>query len=498
MKLKSIICWSAIFMIFATAQDLEAQSFWTRTYGGASGDNASSVIQTSDAGFLIAGTTNSFGAGSNDIWLVKLDSHGDTLWTHTYGGTDADRASSVIQTSDNGFLIVGDTRSFGAGNRDFWVVKTNSKGDTLWTHTYGGMEYDVARSAVEISGEGYILAGETTSFGVGFFDIYLVKINYFGDTLWTHTYGGSGEERASSIISTSDECLLVGGYTTHVFLGDSDFWLIKMNSQGDTLWTRSYGGTKDEYAISIIPTSDEGFLAAGYTQTLGFSNLDFWLVKTDSQGDTLWTSTYGGPRMEIARSVIQTSDEGFLIVGETDSFSPAPGYFPDPWLVKINAQGDTLWTQTYGGRRSDKAYSVVQTFDQGFVFAGYTTSYGAGSTDYWVVKTDYQGNTDQTLLPLRDAPPQIIYHHMDIYPNPLNNSCVVKYTIPEVEVVSITVYDVRGVIVWASDFPLQQVGSHAYVWNAKLHDGSDLPSGVYIFRISTPSWQSTQKAILLK
>jgi uncharacterized delta-60 repeat protein len=364
-------------------------TLWTRTYGASDYDVAYSVQQTADGGYILAGWTASFGAGSNDFYVVKTDGQGDTLWTRTYGGSSDDEAFSVQQTADGSYILAGWTESFGAGSRDFYLVKTNSQGATLWTRTYGGSRDDRAFSVRRASDGGYIVAGYTYSFGVGtpsYANMYLVKTDGQGDTLWTRAYGGSRWEEARCVQPTADGGHIVAGTTNSFGAGTpsySNFWLIRTNSQGDTLWTRTYGGGSNEYAYSVQQTADGGYIMAGYTQSFGAGSVDFYVVKTNNQGDTLWTRTYGGSSIDWASSVQQTADGGYIVAGYTQSFGA--GYY-DFYVVKTNGQGDTLWTHTYGGSGDDEAYSVQQTADEGYIVTGYTNSFGAGLYDFYLVR----------------------------------------------------------------------------------------------------------------
>jgi hypothetical protein len=205
-----ILMFISLFAVSALAQP-NPDTLWTRTYGGSNDDYAWSVEQTADGGYIVAGSTNSFGAGDFDCYLVKTNSQGDTLWTRTYGGSDDDRATSIQQTADGGYIVAGFTLSFGAGSGDFYLVKTNSLGDTLWTRTYGGSSDDKGFSVQRTADGGYIVAGFTLSFGAGGYDFYLVKTNSQGDTLWTRTYGGSNQDEARSAQQTADGGYIVAG-----------------------------------------------------------------------------------------------------------------------------------------------------------------------------------------------------------------------------------------------------------------------------------------------
>ena len=366
-----------------------AQITFERTYGGPSADYGNFVQQTSDGGYIITGYTYSFGAGGTDVYLLKTNFLGDTLWTKTYGGTASDVGFSVQQTSEGGYIIVGETFSFGSGAWDVYLIKTDSFGDTRWTRTYGGNDVDVGFSVQQTSEGGYIIAGYTSSFGITRDDVYLLKINPFGDTLWTKAYGGTLNDGGYSVQEISGGGFIIVGFTYSYGAGSYDVYLIKTDSLGDTTWTRTYGGTSGDHGSSIQETSDKGFIIAGFTQSFGAGGLDVYLIKADSFGNTLWTKTYGGIEWDEGRSVHKMSDEGFIIIGYTDSF----GTGGDVYLIKTDSLGETLWTRTFGGTNFDEGLSVQETSDGEYILAGWTQSFGAGGSDAYLIKTDSFGDT---------------------------------------------------------------------------------------------------------
>jgi hypothetical protein len=382
----------AVILVLLLACFAQAQQTWIRTYGGTDEDEGWSVQQTLDSGYIIAGQTASFGAGYSDFYLIKTNAAGDTLWTMTYGGTINDWGRSVQQTLDTGYIIAGYTTSYGAGSFDFYLIKTNALGVPVWTKTIGGAGGDVARSVRQVfyhDTVGYIIAGVTTSFGAGSYDFYLVKTDAFGDTQWTRTYGGTNEDVGYSVQQTSDSGYIFTGYTVSFGHGsDEDVWLIKTNEFGDTQWTRTYGGAGNDVGCSVQQTSDGGYVIAGYTSSFGHpGNDDIYLIKTDTAGDTLWTRTYGWINADEGYSVRQTSDGGYIIAGQTMSFG-AGAY--DAYLIKTNALGDTLWYRTYGGNGVDLVYSVQQTLDGGYIATG-STAPMAGTGDVYLIKMDANG-----------------------------------------------------------------------------------------------------------
>jgi predicted GH43/DUF377 family glycosyl hydrolase len=356
---------------------------WQRTYGGTGFDNAFSVIQTSDRGYAMTGETSSFGAGSNDFWLVKTDSMGNEQWNRTYGGTNKDFAYCVIQTKDGGFAMAGCTWSFGAGPGDFWLVKTDALGNEQWNKTYGGTSDDDARCVIQTSDGGYAIVGYTYSFADGGNDFWLVKTDENGTMQWSKTYGGGNDDLAYCVVQTSDGGYAVAGTTYSFGAGDHDFWLVKTEADGSMLWNRTYGGTGADWALSVIQTSDRGYTLVGATGSFGAGSNDFWFVKTDTTGNMQWNQTYGGTGDEEAWSVLETRCGGYAIAGETSSFG-AGGY--DAWLVQTDAEGSVMWNSTYGGTSHDRACSMVQTCNGGYAIAGGTESSGEGSRDFWLIE----------------------------------------------------------------------------------------------------------------
>jgi len=336
-------------------------TIWTRIYGGEDDDEGNAVIEVSTGGYLIAGVTESYGAGDYDVYLVRTDEDGETLWTRTYGGADYDWGSSVIEVSAGGFLIAGGTCSFGTGNPLIYLVRTDENGDTLWTRTYEGACGDGRYSVIEVSTGGFLLAGGGC---LDSYKAYMIRLDENGDTLWTRAYSGVYFASANSAVEVSSGGFLVVGSTGFY---DSDVYLIRTDENGDTLWTRTYGGSDSEEGYSVIEVSTGGFLVAGYTRSFGAGSYDFYLLRIDENGDTLWTRTYGGSDLDICNSLVEVSLRGFLLAGRTESYGAG---WADVYLVRINENGDTLWTRTYGDNGFDEGRSVIEVSSWGYLVAG--------------------------------------------------------------------------------------------------------------------------------
>jgi hypothetical protein len=354
---------------------------WNKTFGGTSDDYGYSVQQTADGGYIIAGYTFSYGAGDADIWLIKTGSNGTEEWNKTFGGAEADLLDhgSVRQTSDGGYIITGYTYSYGAGDADVWLIKTDSDGFEQWNRTFGGEALDWGHSVQQTSDGGYIIAGRTDPYAGARADAWLIKTDSNGVEEWNRTFGTEACEYAASVQQTSDEGYIIAGRTSSYGAAVIDAWLIKSDSNGTEEWNRTFGGPYYDYGYSVQQTLDSGYIMVGSTN----NRQDLWLIKTDAGGIEDWNRTFGGTFMDEGYSVQQTADGGYIVAGYAESYGAGSG---DVWLIKTDSDGIEQWNKTFGGAELDKGYSVQQTVDSGYIVAGFTNSYGAGDADVWLIK----------------------------------------------------------------------------------------------------------------
>jgi hypothetical protein len=316
-------------------------------------------------------------------------------WYQWYGGSSNELAFSVVVTSDGGYALAGYTMSFGVGGYDFWLVKTDAYGDMTWNQTYGRPKNDIPQSLVVTSDGGYALAGRTTFFdSLGPFDFWLVKTDAFGNMEWNQTYGEEfDDDWAHSVVVTADGGYAIAGYTNSSGADNYDFWLIKTDTDGNVEWNRTYGGPEADRAYSLALTSDGGYAMTGSTWSFGAGSSDFWLVKTDELGNVEWNQTYGGTGTDEANSVFATSDGGYAIAGHTNSFGAGQRDF---WLVKTDSSGIMEWNKTYAGTGDDnRAYSVIET-SGGYALAGSMVKMGfpPSPKGACLIKTDELGNME--------------------------------------------------------------------------------------------------------
>jgi len=357
---------------------------WQKTFGGSNQDYGESVQQTSDDGYIITGRTSFFGAGYyyHDVYLIKTDSVGNPQWQKTFGGSDDDQGYSVKQTVDSGYIMAGATKSFGAGDYDVYLIKTDPNGNLLWQKTFGGSDEEVGFLVQQTSDGGYIIAGTTYSFGAGDYDMYLIKTDPNGNQEWQKTFGGSGDDRGYSAQQTSDGGYIIAGENRSFGAGSADVYLIKTDPNGNSEWQKTFGGSRDDYGYSVQQTSDGGYIIAGATTSFGAAGPNVYLIKTDPNGNQKWQKTFGGNYNEEGYSVQQTSDSGYIITGWT--FYVAK--YTNVYLIKTEPNGNLLWQKTIGGSSSDGSFSVQQTSDGGYIIAGGTYSFGAGGSDVYLIK----------------------------------------------------------------------------------------------------------------
>jgi hypothetical protein len=438
------------------------------------------------------------------MYLIKTDSLGDTLWTKTYDLSSAcDVGFSILETLDGGYIIAGCVNWDWGNIEDAFLMKTDFLGDTLWIQTYGtDSTFDCASSVIQTSDSGFVFAGRTGIFG---YDTWLVKTDRNGNTLWTQTYGGHLSLGAYSvdIEQTSD-----GGY---ILIGenslsdDGQVYLVKTDSLGDSLWSWTYGelGGYEDFGTSVQQTSDGGYIIVGSKDTSPlacFFSGDIYVIKTDSLGDTLWTRTFDSSWSDNGYSIQQTSDGGYVLTGHFGGSAS---------LFKLDSLGNTQWIRDYYGVLGATGASVQQTFDRGYVIAGVT--FFAGDSGYvYLVKTDENG----LVVGIEEEPGSFELLNAEFrlnqnLPNPFHHSTLIQYQlfiIPSMShsflggekvglhCVQLAVYDVTGRLVETLVDGPQEPGVYQVNW-----DGRNQSSGIYFYRLQVDdNFNKTRKMILLK
>jgi len=349
------------------------------------------VRQSTDGGYIVTGSI--FGIDSEDVLLLKTDGYGGVQWINGYGKFLPDAGNSVKQTTDGGYIICGVTTWY-QDFFDVYLIKTDEYGDTLWTKHYGGADGQFGSSVIQNTDGGYVITG-STEINTYNTDIYLIKTDEDGDTLWTKHYGHSVlKDLGYSIQQIAEGGYIIAGCTGSDGTG-WDVYLMKTDENGDTLWGKKYGSPSiHEKAYSVQQTTDGGFIVSGFSADIPGTSSDVYLLKTNNDGLTQWSKTYSGNTYNEGNSVQQTTDGGYIIAGGAFGVDSASGMY----LIKTDENGDTLWTRIYENC-SRGGSSVQQTVDGGYIITGNTGS----SADFYIylLKTDENGLiTSTTEIPI--------------------------------------------------------------------------------------------------
>ncbi len=380
-----------LFFTLAFTQGI-CQTSWEKLFSAKSTDVFRCVREVPAGGYIVAGYTSDSTVSDTNGFVVRLNTLGDTLWTFTYNGplSKKDLFYKVIPTSDGGFALCGYTTSVTGNSDDVLYLKLNSSGIQQWVKFYGGAGRDRGQDIIQTSDNGYAIVGYTTSAPAQYYDAFLVRTAVNGDTLWTKRYGASSYDDANSVKVLSDGGFILGGQSSNGTNG-FDQYLVRTNASGTLLWSKRFG-TPQTDNIDCVALLPDGFILAGGTNDSISDNGS--LVRTDTGGVVIWSKSFGGSLPDDFHRVDTTSDGGFIASGTTRSYGPLN---PNMWMIRTNSSGDSLWSKTYGGDNHDHGYSGQQTSDGGYIIAGHTGSFGYYNEEAYIVKTDATGNPPNKL-----------------------------------------------------------------------------------------------------
>ncbi|MCD6573486.1 MAG: hypothetical protein J7K95_05280 [Thermoplasmata archaeon] len=337
-------------LIINHAIDEKENGEWSKIYGiiGVAHD----ILKIKD-GYLITGYCQPKGKEYlDDAFLLKIDKEGNEIWNRTYGGWREDVGKKIIETSD-GYVIGGHTLSYGNGDADFWIIKVDKNGNEIWNKTYGGGRADFGEDIIKTSDNGYVMVGVTETFDLKG-DVWVIKLDSEGNEIWNRTYGSWGEsDWAESVLETEDGYLICG-FTASYGSKEWDIWLLKIDKEGNEIWNRTYGYWDMEWSYKLLKVKD-GYLIMGETTSTSTGWNDILLIKVDENGSEIWSRRYGGRDVEIGYDIKETKD-GFIITGTTYSYNI--GSF-DIWLLKVDKNGNEIWNKSFGGRGDDWGYGVI-------------------------------------------------------------------------------------------------------------------------------------------
>ena len=471
MWLKNIFLYLLLLSVILV--NAQAPSKFYCTYGGSGYDVGYDVKQTLDGGYIITGSTSSFGKGNTDMYLLKLDSMGQKKFETSFGGYNNDIGKSIVQLADSSYVILGYTSSIGIGGYDVYLVKADKTGALLWEKSYGGNDWDFAYSLQQTNDGGFIIAGTTYSFGHGNADGYIIKTNANGDTTWTRTYGGLKDDEFKSVIQTTDGNYALAGYTKSYHDSLGDVWALKINQTGDTLWRKFYGGNKQDFGNQIIEHPNGDFFIAGGTESFGVGLLDGYSLRLDNIGNQLLHQEHGssGYNEEFSSIVVAKRNSNFIGLMEKEFFIGFKLQFRlIEWSINLNYSNAT----DYGSVDDDETFKIIATKDKGFACVGYTYGYGALLSDVYFLKSDSNLYGSTSIVSVSEIINDVI---SKVYPNPTSNVINIVFN-DDFKNVLVKLYDVIGNEIYLNKKIEFVSNKHILI------DTQELNNGVYFLKIN--------------
>ncbi len=487
--MKKHLFWTGCLLALATGlASAELNTLWTQTYGGSANDGARDVIPTSDGGFLAVGYTNSFGDFGPDVYLVKTDVGGQVTWSRTYGGAGRDYGYAVCETSDGNFVFTGFTKSFGTGDMDVYLVKVDTDGNEIWSHTYGGAAEDEARGICEASDGSLIITGRTQIAGTHDCNLYLIRTDAAGDSIWTRSFGGAEWDWGWSVCELADGDYGVVG-TTGSVSGNRDAYLLKVDPTGTAAWAAGLGSHHAldcDRGFSIIPLDDGGMVVAGFGNEHDTNEAaQVLLFRVAANGNVLLETEYGeGLYYDYGLSVCRAHDGGYLIVGITKDEAHQND---DLYLIKVDSGGRKEWTQIIGGHGADRAWKICEVSRGRYIIGGHTSSEGAGGFDFLLLHMiDPSAQTVDTPVARATA-------RLQRPQAPLRPGGSIHFSLTRSAHVQLEMVNCLGRVVDTLLDGDRDAGEHAVTWTAEGRE-----SGVYYCVLTVDGNSARRKVVLLR
>ena len=461
-----------LFFIGLVAKAQPPHKFYS-TYGGNGYDVGYDVKQTLDGGYIITGSTSSYGQGNTDMYLLKIDSMGQKVFQTTFGGVSNEIGKSVVQLLDSSYVMAGYTSSSGVGGYDVFLVKADKSGNLIWQKTIGGSDWDFANSMNATADGGFIIAGTTYSYGHGNADGYVIKTNANGDTTWTKTFGGINDDEFKSVIQTSDGNYALTGYTkSYNDIDSGDVWVLKLNTLGDTLWRKFYGQGQEDFANQIIEHPNGQFFIAGGTKSFGVNKMNGYALNLDNNGNYIFqrldnTST----SYQSFNSIVISKRSNNLV--NAMARETVGGYGAQMKMLEMNLSLNYQNAIDYGSNIEDEAYKIIATKDKGYACIGYTYGFGSILSDIYFYKTDSNLVGSQSIVSVNEFEPDNI--QLSVYPNPTSNELNIRMNL-RMNVDQLKLYNISGQEISIA----RRVTSNQY--NKFTLNLEDLDNGFYILK----------------
>jgi hypothetical protein len=445
MKKYIIAAYILVFMFFLQHVN-NAQTYFQKIYQSPPYDQeGQDVVAMPDGGYLIAGYTGNSDQYDCDVYIIKTDAFGNLVWTKTYGGAKPDFPYHMLPTQDGNYFLIGYSRSYGGGDSDILLMKIDPSGNLIWQKTYGGSGNDEGRDIVATTDGNYVIVGSSNSPGLGAQNANLIKIDPTGTVIWSKLYGGGSDDFGNSVKLCPDGGFIMLGQTFSSGAGGGDAYLVRTDVNGDTLWTKTYGGALNDEGIYVTVNPDNGYTFLIRDSSNAAMDIDTRIIRTDPSGNVAWNKVYGGTKKDTPKMVQPTSDGGYIVAAISRSF----GWInPDMWILKFDNSGDTTWTRHYGGVNHEHCYTVREQPDGSYIAVGKTDSYSP-DMDPMFLKLNPNGTL---AVGISERP--LAANSIRLYPNPSSGN--LKIDFKDLKATRITVINTLGENIYTKEMKGEQ------------------------------------------
>ncbi len=462
----------------ANCQSISTSSLFA-VFGGEADDVGYSIKQTLDSGYIVTGQTTSFGSTSTDIYIAKTNKYLIPKWQKNFGGFFSEVGKSIIELSDSSIVIAGFSNSFGNGGYDALIIKTDKNGNTLWQKTWGGLDWDFANSICKSSDGNLIVCGNTYSFERGNSDAFVIKLDLNGNLIWQKIYGGSNFDELKCIIPTSEGGFIAAGTTMSYGEINGDIWITKLNSTGDSTWFVTNGGNKHDKGNGIVQDKFGDYLICGGTRSFPSSNgndMDAYVCKLSNSSSFIWKSTAGNSRDEEAFSIKNSvSNYGNIVI--TYGTNEFITFGTDIKTLLLDFNGYYVRGGSFGSTKDELGYDLQNTYDKGYVTVGYSESFNARLKDIFIVKYDSEMTIGPQMVNIKQQ--RTLDHSISFYPTLVNNNCFfIESEIPlNQNKINFNIFDLNGIEIRKYSLEIESENKLKIRFN-------DVSSGIYFLKLN--------------
>jgi hypothetical protein len=363
------------------------QAVWEKTYGGDDGDIANGIVALENGEYALVGTCKSFGAQGEDICVVRMNGKGDVLWHILLGGKKQDVGKSITRAADGSLIILGTSKSLAKHyDRDIYVAKVSLEGKLVWEKSFGGKRDEFAGGIAITDDGGFLVVGDSNSFGNGYKDVYIVKLDQNGKEITSYVIGGEKEDSAQALTRTSDGAMMLVGYRELDRSGNTDFFVMKLDQNGKKIWAKTYGEEQADRLNGVTATADGGIVATGLTRSYKSAQTDMSVMKLDNEGNIVWHKIYGFKYYEYGNAVAGTGDGSVMVAGGTSTLGKGDH---SAYMIVLDKSGKLIWSHVYGNRNKDRMHAIARMDDGSMIAVGGSDSYSR-ATKFYMLKLHKQ------------------------------------------------------------------------------------------------------------